>query len=198
MRRVLSTLTVILIAFSFAAGATIVSAEEKLPTKVDQSCTKCHPNYEKTPGLFAGKFEDVSNKAKALQLKINNGVEVVYFSDDTVLKNAPSFREIPKGESLRVNYSKKNGQNVASLVEVKKGIDVPADKLADVDEVAALVAKGPEKGKYILLDSRPENMYNEGHIPTAVSMPFPAFDKLADKLLKDKDVLQIYYCAGFS
>jgi rhodanese-related sulfurtransferase len=68
-----------------------------------------------------------------------------------------------------------------------------------VEEVAALVAKGPEKGKYVLLDSRPPEMYNQGHIPTALAMPFFAFDKLQETLLpKDKDILQIYYCSGFS
>ena len=66
------------------------------------------------------------------------------------------------------------------------------------EEVEKLVAKGPKEGNYILLDSRPPNMYNDGHIPTAVSMPFGAFDKLADKLLKDKETTQIYYCAGLS
>ena len=79
------------------------------------------------------------------------------------------------------------------------GTSVPKDQLLGVDEVAKLVAKGPEAGKYVLLDSRPDNFYNEGHIPTAVSMPFFAFDKLAETLLpKDKEILQIYYCSGFS
>ena len=39
-------------------------------------------------------------------------------------------------------------------------------------------------------------MFNEGHIPTAESM---TLDKLQEQALpKDKDILQIYYCAGFS
>ena len=60
-----------------------------------------------------------------------------------------------------------------------------------------LVALGPEKGKYFLFDSRPLPRFQEGFIPTAVNLPFPAFDKLADKLLpKDKNALIIFYCAG--
>lgn len=108
------------------------------------------------------------------------------------------MKEIPKQESVRVSYVKKDGKNLAKLIEVKKGLEVSKEQLAEVDEIAKLVALGPEKGKYMLIDSRPENMYNEGHIPTAVPMPFFAFDKLAEKMLKDKEVLQIYYCAGFS
>jgi hypothetical protein len=198
IRKVLGLLIVSCCVVVQSTGIAQVQAEDQLPTKVDSTCIKCHADYEKTPGLFAGKFADVSTKAQALQINVDNNMEVMYYDDNTVLKNAPSFREIPKGESLRVKYEKKDGKNLAKLVEVKKGIEVSKDKLATVEDIADLVAKGPEKGKYILLDSRPENLYNEGHMPTAVSMPFGAFDKLAEKLLKDKDALQIYYCSGFS
>jgi rhodanese-related sulfurtransferase len=61
------------------------------------------------------------------------------------------------------------------------------------------VALGPEKGKYVLIDSRPPVRFDEGHIPSAKKMPFFAFDKLAEKVLpKDKEILQIYYCGGFT
>jgi hypothetical protein len=175
------------------------TAPEQLPSKSDQSCLKCHADYAQKPNFLAGKLVDCAAKSKSLQLQIDNDMEVVHFDDDTILKNAPSFKEIPKQESVRVSYYKKDGKIVAKEVEVKKGLAVKPEELASVEEVADLVAKGPEKGKYVLLDSRPADMYNQGHIPTALSMPFFAFDKLQETLLpKDKDVLQIYYCAGFS
>ncbi len=173
------------------------AADDKLPTKTDQSCLKCH-EYDKQPNLFAGKFKSASVKANCLQVQIDKGLEVVIFDDQTVLKNAPSIPEIPKDESIKITVGKKDGKTYAKEIEVKKGLAVPDEQLMTTEQVAELVAKGPEKGKYILLDSRPADRYNEGHIPTAVSMPFFAFDKLADKLLKDKETLQIYYCAGFS
>ncbi len=173
-------------------------ADDKLPSKSDQSCLKCH-EYGKASNLFAGKLVEVSSKANSIQLQIDKDMEVIYFDDSTVLKNAPSMKEIPKQESIRITYEKKDGKNFAKVIEVKKGIAVPKEQLADAEEVAKLVAQGPEKGKYVLLDSRPGDMYNQGHIPTALSMPFFAFDQLQEKLLpKDKDVVQIYYCAGFS
>jgi hypothetical protein len=173
-------------------------AQDKLPSKSDASCLKCH-QYDKMDNILAGKWVNVAMKTKTIQLSIGKDNEVIYFDDSTVLKNAPSMKEVPKKESVRIVYIKKNGKNFAKEVEVKKGIEVPKEQLASVEEVAKLVAEGPEKGKYVLLDSRPTPMYNEGHIPTAVTMPFFAFDKLAEKILpKDKEVLQIYYCAGFS
>ena len=182
------------------AGPPVVSAaEDKLPSKADASCVKCHADYEKTANLLAGKLVDVAIKAGTIQLQIDKDMEVIHFDDSTELRNAPAFKEIPKQESVRITYFKQNGKNFAKLVEVKKGIEVPKEQLAGVEEVANLVAKGPEAGKYVLLDSRPDTFFNEGHIPTAVSMPFFAFDKLAETVLpKNKDIVQIYYCSGFS
>ncbi len=177
--------------------SSLVMADDKLPAKSDLSCLKCH-EYDKQSNIMAGKFKSASVKASCVQLQIDKGLEVITFDDNTVLKNAPSIPEIPMEESVRVTYVKKDGKTYAKEIEVKKGLAVPAEQLISTEEVAELVAKGPEKGKYILLDSRPTDRYNEGHIPTAVAMPFFAFDKLAEKLFKDKETLQIYYCAGFS
>jgi len=174
------------------------AAQEKLPSKSDPSCLKCH-EYDKASNLFAGKFVDVSTKAGTLSIRIDKDMEVLFFDDSTTLKNAENFRAIPKEESVRIVYYRKDGKVFAKVVEVKKGLEVPKEKLISTEDVAALVAKAPEKGKYVLLDSRPADMFNQGHIPTSASMPFFAFDKLQESLLpKDKDVLQIYYCAGFS
>ena len=199
-RRVL-TFVITVTAVAIATGLPLVVsavAEEKLPSKSDQSCLKCH-EYDKGANILAGKFVDVSSKANTIQLQIDKDMEVIFFDDTTLLKNALSFKDIPKQESVRITYNKKNGKIFAEQVEVKKGLEIPKDQLISAEQVAELVAKGPEKGKYVLLDSRPEDMYNQGHIPTALPMPFFAFDKLQEKLLpKDKDIMQIYYCSGFS
>ncbi len=189
---------VALVAFLIAGTALPSSVTaEKLPSKADQSCLKCH-DYDKQDNVLAGKIKDVSRKANAIQLQIGSEMEIILFDDSTVLKNADSIPEIPKGEAVKITYSKRDGKTFATDVEVKKGLEVPKEQLVSTEEVEQLVAKGPKEGKYILLDSRPANMFNEGHIPTAASMPFFAFDKLADKLLTDKNVLQIYYCNGVS
>ncbi len=199
MRGLAAVFVAALVAFSVAGPPVVSATEEKLPSKSDASCVKCHADYEKTANLLAGKLVDVANKSGTIQLQIDKDMEVIHFDDSTELKNAPAFKDIPKQESVRITYIKKDGKNFAKLVEVKKGISVPKEQLADTGEVAQLIAKGPEAGKYVLLDSRPDNFYNEGHIPTAVSMLFFAFDKLAETLLpKDKDIVQIYYCSGFS
>lgn len=176
----------------------LTAADEHYPSKSDKSCLKCH-TYDKTPNILAGKFVSVSTKAKSIQLKINADNEIVFYDDATVLKNAENYRAIGPQEAVKIVYAKKDGKLIATEVEVKKGLTVPPEQLVKAEQLASLVAKGAQQGKYILLDSRPQEMYNQGHIPTAVSMPFFEFDKLQDKILpKDKDITQIYYCAGLS
>lgn len=188
-------MTAVFAVWSFAG---IAAASEALPSKSDESCLKCH-TYDKDADTLAGKLADVSMKAKTIQLQIGKEMEIVYFDDATALKNAPAMNEIPKTESVKIVYHKKDGKNFAKEVEVKKGLKVPDDKLVSVEEMAKLVALGPEKGKYVLLDSRPAEGYNAGHIPTSISLPLPAFDQMAEKVLpKDKEALQIYYCIGFT
>ena len=132
-------------------------------------------------------------------MNVGKESEVIYFDDATALRNAPSMKKIKKNASIKIVYYRKDGKNFAKEVEVKKGLKVPKEKLATVEEVAKLVALGPEKGKYVLIDSRPPVNFNEGHIPTAKSMLFFKFDMLKDKVLpKDKEILQIHYCGGFT
>lgn len=173
-------------------------ATDKLPAKADKSCLKCH-KYDKQSNLFAGRVANVSKKAKTIQVRVGPDVEVVYFDDKTEVKNAPAVKNVKKNQAVRIDYIRKDGKNYAKLVEVKKGMDVPKDKLMTVEEVAKLVALGPEKGKYTLFDSRPAGKYNQGHIPTAELFPFFAFEKLKDKKLpKDKERLLIFYCEGLA
>ncbi len=73
---------------------------------------------------------------------------------------------------------------------------VAQEKIATVDEVARLVALGPEEVSYELVDSRPLSRYNEGHIPGAISLPYREFNESEGKLPKDKDTLIIFYCGS--
>ena len=55
----------------------------------------------------------------------------------------------------------------------------------------------PQPEGVLIVDSRPyKPKYVNGHIPTAISMPFSQFDKMTDKLPKDKKTLLIFYCGG--
>jgi rhodanese-related sulfurtransferase len=82
------------------------------------------------------------------------------------------------------------------LLSLKPKLKVPEAKQVKTAELEKLVAMGPEKGKYFLFDARPAPKFAEGFIPTAESLPFPAFEKEKGKLPADKKALVIFYCAG--
>jgi len=71
-----------------------------------------------------------------------------------------------------------------------------AVKTLSLAEVEALVAQKPEEGGYLLIDSRPEIKYFEGHLPWARSLPWQEMKERLDELPADKGARLVFYCGG--
>jgi len=165
-------------------------------------CSNCH---QVEPGNFRGAFDSVAYKTQSMQIKIDDAVEILRFDKETltVLNVQPDpanpsepLRAIKKGKEIRVEYTEKDGRKFATLVVSKPPLKVAPEKLIGTSDVEKLVAMGPEKGKYLLIDCRPAPRFMEGAIPTAINIPYPAFEKNIDKLPKDRSSLIVYYCSG--
>jgi len=192
------------ISFSAAVASAAEPAAPVAKPSIAKICTNCH---KAEPNAVRGYFDIVTFKAKTIQVKIDDVVELFKFDEDEikVVNGAGKTGDgeflkdnlVKKGHEIKVEYVEKNGvKTVVKLIE-KPPVKIPAEMLMKTADIEKLVALGPEKGKYFLFDSRPLPRFQEGAIPTAVNLPFPAFDKLADKLLpKDKNALIIFYCAG--
>ena len=187
----------------FAAELAATPASPAKPT-IAKICTNCH---KAEPGAVRGNFDLVSFKAKTIQVKIDDAVELFKFDEDDikVVDGAGKTGDgeflkdnlVKKGHEIKVEYTEKSGVKSAVKLIVKPPVQVSEKMLINTNDIEKLIAQGPEKGKYFLFDSRPLPRFQEGYIPTAVNLPYPAFDKLADKLLpKDKNALIIFYCAG--
>ena len=165
-------------------------------------CSTCHKSAE--PGTIRGHFDEASMKSRSFQMKIDGEVEVLFF-DPAALKivNAPEsgdlakvLKAIKKGAEARAIYTVDGNVKRVSVLSLKPKLAVPDEKQVKTAELERLVAQGPEKGRYFLFDARPAPKYAEGYIPTAESLPFPAFEKEKGKLPADKGALVIFYCAG--
>jgi hypothetical protein len=193
------------LALALVAGAVLalpatqaLSQEKPTTAKLCLNCHKAEPNN------IRGNFDSVAYKTNSMQVKIDEAVEIVRFDDTLKIANfqAPAdnpdqpLRALKKGKEVRIEYTVKDGQKFASLIAAKPAIKVAPEKQVKTEEVEKLVSKGPEKGKYMLIDARPAPRFQEGSIPTAVNIPFAAFDKMKDKLPADKAALIVYYCAG--
>ena len=192
-------------ALSFAA-LPAVAAESAPVAKpaIAKICTNCH---KAEANAVQGYFDNVAFKAKTIQVKIDDAVELIKFDEDEIkvvngegktgdgefLKD----NKVKKGHEIKVEYVVKNGVKTAVKLIEKPPVKIAEDMLIKTADIEKLVAQGAEKGGYFLFDSRPLPRFQEGSIPTAINLPFPAFDKLAEKLLPmDKNALIIFYCAG--
>jgi len=176
------------------------AAPQARPT-VAKVCGNCH---QPEPGNLRGNFDSVAYKTRSIQIKIDEATEILRFDENLKVANmqAPAdspgepLRALRKGKEVRIAYTEKDGKKFATLVVAKAPIKVAPEKQVKTEDVEKLVALGPEKGGYMLIDARPLPRFQEGWIQTAVNIPFPAFDKMKDKLPADKASLIVYYCAG--
>ncbi|BCS89317.1 rhodanese-like domain-containing protein [Pseudodesulfovibrio sediminis] len=86
----------------------------------------------------------------------------------------------------------------AAAEEAKKPKFKQFHSIVDYAYVAQY-AKMPKTDDAMIVDSRPyKPKYVDGYIPTAVSIPASQFDKMVDKLPKNKDAQLIFYCGGLA
>ncbi len=69
-------------------------------------------------------------------------------------------------------------------------------KNISTSEVETLLAKKPEQGKYMLVDSRPEIKFLASYLPWAVSIPFQDMKDMLDELPAEKGTKLVFYCGG--
>lgn len=165
-------------------------------------CFTCHKTVE--PGTIRGHFDELSTKSRSFQMKVDGEVEVLLFDPAALtVVNATEtgdlekvLKAIKKGAEARAEYVVDGNVKRVTVLSLKPKLAVPEEKQVKTAALEELVAQGPVKGKYFLFDARPAPKFAEGHIPTAESLPFPAFEKEKGKLPADKDALVIFYCAG--
>jgi hypothetical protein len=211
-KRLITIICITAMVFSFVMVIDQAVAQEKssapaAPTAkptIAKICTNCH---QAEAGSLRGNFDGVAYQSQSIQIKIDELTEILRFDPKTLTvknvqpdPNNPSepLRVIKKGKEVRVEYTEKDGKRFATSIVAKPAIKVRAEMLMSTADVEKLVAQGPEKGKYLLIDARPAPRFMEGAIPTAINIPFAAFDKMVDKLPKDKNTLIVYYCAGMT
>lgn len=158
---------------------------------------------EQAVNKLKGKIKTVVSKNKTISLQVEGkGLTVVKYTDGTKIVNASSFKDFHADDLISVEYRVVGAENVATVLakvvaEIPKGVTVMT-----LDEAKALVGMGPETGRYAMFDSRPATRYDEGHVPTARSLPFALMEKadkdgkVAEILPKEKDILLVFYCAG--
>ena len=195
----------LVIAISIALATIVSAAQAQTPAASPQMPKICGTCHTVGAAEMRGVFENVAFKSKAIQLKIDNTAEIVRFDPGTLkvldggaVEAAEALREIAKNREARIEYVNKDGAKVATLISFKGPIKIAPEKLAHYADVEQLVALGPDKGRYTLIDSRPLPRVQEGTIPTAINLPYPGWDKFVGRLPKDKQAKIVFFCQGIT
>jgi hypothetical protein len=182
---------------SFAATSLLlpmaVLADGDKP-KVLKSCIQCHKGD--AADTIRGKLGSVSMKAETLNVSTGSATWLLAFDEDTTLKGAEVMNKIDKDHEVSVNFIEEDGALYATAVKVKPPTELAEDELIRVDELASIVAEGPETANFTIIDARPGKLFLESHIPGALSIYDAQFDKHLDKLPKNKENLLVFYCGG--
>ncbi len=142
--------------------------------------------------VYQGAVTGVSNKAKTISIKVGEKTEMVKFTDDT-----QGLEYAKEGEAAIIEFERRGTDKIATVIKPKLAKLPDGVSEMQPEELAKLVAVGPEKGNYVLIDSRPTARFDEGAIPTSISIPVPKIEKDGKDLLPaDKDKLLIFYCGG--
>ena len=191
-RRLSVLMAVTMLALMFIASARTSFAEK--PT-VLKPCVQCH---QPEKDLVRGTLVSVTEKFKTINVQVGQKlVWIITYGDDLKITGAENLSAISKDEEIGVRFTGDEKKPHAVSLTVKPPAKVAPEKLVSLEEMIKLVAEGPEKGNYLLVDSRPKPRYLEGHIPGAVSQSNDKFEELKDSVLPaEKDKLIIFYCGG--
>jgi len=184
-------------ALALVAGGALAQAPAPKPTQ-PAVCNNCH---KPAPGTVAGYFENVSYKAQAIQIGIDAAKEIVRFDEKTLkvidageAKKPEFMADARKGHEVRIAFVERDGQKWATQITFKGPVKVAKEDLVDYAFVRKLVDQG--KGNFALIDSRPLPRFQQGTIPGAINLPYPAWDKVVNRLPADKSAMLVFFCQG--
>jgi rhodanese-related sulfurtransferase len=168
-------------------------AAEFAVVQLDPRCAACHkPERRKLYGVL----ENISRQAGYIQVRAGESIHIFKADERTRLENANSPVNLLQniGNPVSVRYSDDQSIPWAAEITVKPKIELPDDERIKGKDMLGLVKRGPIVENYTLVDVRPEEMFNSGHIPTAISIDEADMDRQVQRLPRDKGSLLIFYC----
>ncbi len=162
---------------------------------VAHAADKAPAAAKKAKNVYKGKVLGKSNKAKTISIKVGKKTEMVKFD-----ANTKGIEHATKGHAAIIKFEVRGNDKYATVVKPKLAKLPKGVTEMQPGDLVKLVAMGPEKGNYALLDARPTARYHEGTIPTAKSLPVGKMKKTGATYLpgdaKLKNTLLVFFCGG--
>ncbi len=155
-------------------------------------CAGCH---QPQPGVMKGFLDNISIKAKTIQMSFISHTDTVKFTGETKIKNVKSFEDIRryKNKGFRINFKEKNGDKYAT--EIIR-FDILKTVAAEEKLTKEAFKNQLHNENVAIYDVRPPMKYKAAHIPGAKPLPAPAFEKFAKTLPENKNTPLILYGPG--
>ena len=186
---------------ALAAGQALAQAPAPAPAAKRAQPAVCGNCHQVEPNMVRGYFDNVAFKSQSIQLALDDAKEIVRFDpkalkviDADEAKSPEHMRDVRKGHETMVTYVERDGQKWISEIHFKGPVKVAKEDLVDYAFVKKL--SDQRTGNFALVDSRPLPRFQQGTIPGAINVPYPAWDKVVNRLPADKNALLVFFCQG--
>lgn len=163
--------------------------------RISAICSECHKNEANS---IRGLLKSGSQGEDSFVVQAGKDVWNIRYDKGTKLNKFESIRQLGNEEAVKVRIRQNGGTVYAEEISYKPNYDfISPDMVMELDELAALLKKDPQKANYAIFDVRGVADYQEGHLPEAISFPFYRFNHFKDRLPKDKNTLIVTYCNSY-
>ena len=136
-----------------------------------------------------GAIEDVSSKANTLRLEVGGRCHLVLFGPQTDFVNASGVKDLALPDRVRVEHTPgRPAERITRLV-----VPLPPGAEMSLEELEWL--RG-EDAPFLVVDARPREAYEQGHIPGAASLSADDPGKGLAQLAPDRDLPLVLYGDG--
>ncbi len=148
--------------------------------------------------IIRGEVKQTAAEAQLFSLRANDGrVLLVAWDQKTTFRNLKNPAAIKVDDYLIVDLTLQEEQKIAVSVTVPEIILPPGIRETSFDMLDKLAAGAAAGKSFTLIDTRPSEKYEAGHIPGAISIPLARISKRTAGLLPgDRNAAVVFYDDG--